>query len=191
MRHNDRLVRFRGTQVPYSDDPARYAEYDAADYLILGTSAEFYPGWHVGGDAGEHDEHHEHHAPNSAGDGGAAARGKGPAQWLGMSGDPRHPHRARGSRMLNSLKPRAAVTARVRSLPAFTVGVHVRGTDHVNSWHSPLPLFFKAMEARLDRDARSRFFVATDEPGIEKAIRDRYGDLPYYDPCGNEARGLG
>jgi hypothetical protein len=89
------------------------------------------------------------------------------------------------------------------------VGVHIRCTDHVNAWHSPLDRFFKAMEARLDTyatpqpnsqttsslsdpskrplsrrvlkaywygcglrsDARTRFFVATDDPDVERMVR--------------------
>jgi len=150
---HEALVQWRQVaQRRYVDAPERYHEYDEADYLVFATCEEFYPG------------------------GGVGSRGTG-TKWMGMSADPGHPHRSLGSKMLNTLKPRASILGAVQKLPPFTCGVHIRCTDNFNSWHSPMELFFKAMEARIDSDPRTRFFLCTDDPSVQQLVQARYGDI--------------
>merc|ERR1712232_392715 len=86
---------------------------------------------------------------------------------------------------LNELKPVPAVARRVWRLPRGTVSVHVRRTDHAKAIaHSPDELFVREMDAwcRGGRATSSgapftQFFLATDDPAVEEALRDRYA--PY------------
>eukprot|EP00854_Cymbomonas_tetramitiformis_P003813 gene3813-4766_t len=134
----------------YADGAEAYREYEDVDCLVISTSEEFYPG------------------------GGVASQGTH-RRWLGACGDPGHPHRVAASQALNSLKPRLAVTRRVMRLKPFTVAVHIRGGDNINGWHSPIEIFFAAMEARINREPRTRFFLCTDDPEMEELVYSRYG----------------
>ncbi|KAK3286673.1 hypothetical protein CYMTET_5782 [Cymbomonas tetramitiformis] len=155
-----------------TDGAEAYREYEDVDCLVISTSEEFYPG------------------------GGVASQGTH-RRWLGACGDPGHPHRVAASQALNSLKPRLAVTRRVMRLKPFTVAVHIRGGDNINGWHSPIEIFFAAMEARINREhgllelevcdvapelvaapeapRRTRFFLCTDDPEMEELVYSRYG----------------
>lgn len=47
--------------------------------------------------------------------------------WIqGMSADPGHPHRSLGSKMLNTLKPRASILGAVQKLPVSSLPRHMR-----------------------------------------------------------------
>ncbi len=51
------------------------------------------------------------------------------------------------------------------------VGVHIRRTDNARSiQHSPVDGFIEAMQNELDRDSSSKFFLATDDPVMEKQL---------------------
>jgi len=75
------------------------------------------------------------------------------------------------------------VAERVRRLPAGTVSVHVRRTDHDKAiLRSPDALFVRAMDERCapGREVApgvpfSHFFLATDDPQFEETLRRRYG----------------
>jgi len=77
--------------------------------------------------------------------------------------------------MLNMLRPAADIRKRVHDLPRYCVGVHVRRTDNFHIWHSPLELFFEALDLRLFRVPDTVFFLATDDPSVEDAFVERYG----------------
>ncbi|MGE0434724.1 MAG: hypothetical protein AB7K09_04020 [Planctomycetota bacterium] len=84
------------------------------------------------------------------------------------------------------LKPVAAIREQVaRDTQRFadrpTFGVHIRRTDHQRSiLHSPTEVFVEHMQATIDeqraqgRDAQ--FFLATDSPAEEAAMRAQFGD---------------
>jgi hypothetical protein len=56
-----------------------------------------------------------------------------------------------------------------------TIGVHVRGTDHpIARIESPLEAFISAMDAELERNPLTSFFLCTDEPAIERDFEARY-----------------
>jgi len=82
------------------------------------------------------------------------------------------------SEVLNALRPAPGVAQLVRRLPAGTVGVHARRSDHASARaHSPDELFVQAMEEASPRPggARRRFFLATDCPESEELLRRRFG----------------
>lgn len=56
-----------------------------------------------------------------------------------------------------------------------TIGVHVRGTDHPTARvESPLEVFVSTMDAELERNPLTSFFLCTDEPAIERDFQARY-----------------
>ena len=58
-----------------------------------------------------------------------------------------------------------------------TVGVHIRRTDHEMAIaDSPTEAFFREMERELERDGNCRFFVATDDPEVQREILSRFGE---------------
>ncbi len=66
-----------------------------------------------------------------------------------------------------------AVTARYT---AATVGVHIRRTDHeMAKENSPLELYVERMQAEIAKDAATTFFLATDEPEVERMLQDVFG----------------
>lgn len=60
---------------------------------------------------------------------------------------------------------------------AYTVGVHVRRTDHVDAIaESPLELFFEKLDAEVARRPDARIYLASDSEGVKEAMKARYGD---------------
>lgn len=74
-------------------------------------------------------------------------------------------------------RPVAAIREQVAALGdlGHHVGVHIRRTDHVDAIRSsPTSGFVACMQAELDADPDTRFFVATDEPAEEAHLRDAF-----------------
>lgn len=66
-----------------------------------------------------------------------------------------------------------------------TVGVHIRRGDHQEArQHSPTALFLERMSAEVRRRSAVRFFLATDDPGVEAEVRHLFGErvLTYRKP---------
>lgn len=82
---------------------------------------------------------------------------------------------------LEDLMPVPGIGARVveataRFTPA-TVGVHIRRTDNAPaSARSPTSAFIDALAALVREDARTEFFLATDDPAEETTLRRAFGD---------------
>ncbi len=56
-----------------------------------------------------------------------------------------------------------------------TVGVHIRRTDHdISKTYSPTDLFIEAMKKELKGRPETVFFVATDSPDVETALRNSF-----------------
>lgn len=57
------------------------------------------------------------------------------------------------------------------------VGVHIRRSDNTESKaHSPTISFIARMEKEVDANDRTTFFLATDDPTEENALRKRFGN---------------
>jgi hypothetical protein len=81
---------------------------------------------------------------------------------------------------LGAFRPRSDILARVEKTVAQLevdgrVGVHIRGTDNAEALEgSPLELFLERMRCEVDRDPKVRFFLATDDPVTEHAVKGRF-----------------
>lgn len=59
----------------------------------------------------------------------------------------------------------------------FTIGVHIRRTDHKQSIeNSPISLFISAMDKDLSINDKTTFFLCTDDEAVEQELVGRYGD---------------
>lgn len=57
------------------------------------------------------------------------------------------------------------------------VGVHIRRSDNIKAtMHGPLNKFIQCMQEEVDKDARVKFFIATDEPHKEAQLRKIFKD---------------
>lgn len=57
------------------------------------------------------------------------------------------------------------------------VSVHIRRTDHIESIkNSPLELFVEKMQAELDNEPDSYFYLATDDTGVEQELKEIFGE---------------
>lgn len=57
------------------------------------------------------------------------------------------------------------------------IGLHIRRTDNSRSIQfSPLSLFFDKIDDEISKNFSVRFFVATDSPSDDGALRKRYGE---------------
>lgn len=57
-----------------------------------------------------------------------------------------------------------------------TIGIHIRRTDNANAIkYSPLSGFLNFMENEIEKDPKTKFFLATDSPQVNKAVYDKYG----------------
>ncbi len=57
------------------------------------------------------------------------------------------------------------------------VGVHIRGTDHeVAKKNSPVDMFIDIMRHELENNPNVRFYLSTDEIGIQNTIVSLFGD---------------
>lgn len=56
------------------------------------------------------------------------------------------------------------------------VSVHIRRTDHIESIkNSPLELFVEKMQSELAGDPDTYFYLATDDTGVEKELKEIFG----------------
>lgn len=86
---------------------------------------------------------------------------------------------------LDFLKPSEKVRQRGKDLfdriGADTVGVHIRRTDHREAIaDSPLSAFLEEIQREAGRDSACRFFVATDDRGVEREIFQKFGDRVFF-----------
>ncbi|NJK93348.1 MAG: hypothetical protein HC904_16975 [Blastochloris sp.] len=59
------------------------------------------------------------------------------------------------------------LASQIPSLPAHTVGIHIRRQDHIRSiQYSPLILFLRVMKKELAHNPDTYFFISTDDPTI-------------------------
>lgn len=64
---------------------------------------------------------------------------------------------------------------RLAMITSHTVGVHIRRTDNALAiQHSPLSAFETAMEADIQRDSQTRFYVATDDHEVLSHLQRRF-----------------
>lgn len=82
---------------------------------------------------------------------------------------------------MDFLKPSEAVRQRGKSLfqtvGEHTIGVHIRRMDHVDAIrNSPTDAFFVQMHKELDEDSSCRFFLATDDIGVESKALSEFGE---------------
>ncbi len=75
---------------------------------------------------------------------------------------------------IRSLRPAEAIARRVATQPAASVGVQVRRTDLSNKTQ-PLSQFTVAMQREIDANGAETFFLATDEPEVERELRQQFG----------------
>jgi hypothetical protein len=72
---------------------------------------------------------------------------------------------------------RERIAEETRGFDAFTVGVHIRRTDHaVATAESPLEAFVAAMEQQRALEARTRFYLASDSDEAKARIRAHFGE---------------
>ncbi len=74
--------------------------------------------------------------------------------------------------LARSLRPvaavRAGIEAHTKRFGQHTVGVHIRRTDNaVSIKESPVGAFIDAMRAEVEADARTQFFLATDDAALK------------------------
>lgn len=77
------------------------------------------------------------------------------------------------------LEPQPWISERIAALThdfdSHTIGLHIRRTDHVMSRrHSPDHLWIAAIETAVARDARTRFYLATDDAQLKHQLKARY-----------------
>lgn len=80
-----------------------------------------------------------------------------------------------------AFRPTTENRARIDHLTArFTphmIGVHVRRTDHVHAIaNSPTQLFVTAMEAAVQQEPETHFFLATDCPATERELSEHFSE---------------
>jgi hypothetical protein len=81
---------------------------------------------------------------------------------------------------LGVFRPRPDILAEVNRAsaelePGKLVGVHIRGTDNVESVErSPVESFLVRMQKEVEQDPGARFFLATDDPATEQVVRGRF-----------------
>jgi len=72
-----------------------------------------------------------------------------------------------------------------RTFNDYTVGIHIRRTDHLLSIeNSPLDLFERAIEEEIEQDSRTNFYLASDCSDTKKYLVAKYGAVirTSYDP---------
>lgn len=82
---------------------------------------------------------------------------------------------------LGLLKPLPEIQRQIDDITALfaprTIGVHIRRTDNVKSMrHSTPQGFRRAMDNAVKEDARTRFFLATDDASLKEALEREYGE---------------
>lgn len=90
-----------------------------------------------------------------------------------------HPWTANNLRHLFS--PNATVNRlideRCKDFTAYTIGLHIRRTDHQQAIdESPLELFTEAIDREANRHEDLCIYLATDDEATKSALRSRYGN---------------
>lgn len=58
-----------------------------------------------------------------------------------------------------------------------TIGVHIRRTDNISAIQSsPIEKFISRMDEALQKDCRTKFYVASDDIDVKTFLKQRYGD---------------
>lgn len=71
----------------------------------------------------------------------------------------------------------AEIDRRCASFAPYTIGVHVRRTDHVVAKaESPIELFFDAIDREEATHPDLRIYLATDSEEVKQQMRERYAD---------------
>lgn len=74
-------------------------------------------------------------------------------------------------------KVRQLVNVRKSAFSPYTIGLHIRRTDHQQAIdESPLELFTDAIDREAEAHADLRIYLATDDEATKAALFDRYGD---------------
>lgn len=94
---------------------------------------------------------------------------------------------------IDFLKPSAVVSLRGEKvfsrIGAHTVGIHIRRTDHEQAIaESPLHAFIDEMQQKIAVDPACDFFVATDDPEVEKEIYAHFGKRVFFNEGKNWRR---
>jgi hypothetical protein len=72
---------------------------------------------------------------------------------------------------------RMRVEAEVVRFGTCTVGIHIRRTDHQPAIvHSTTQKFIEAIQAEINEDPAVNFFLATDSPEVDAALRRQFPD---------------
>ncbi len=84
-------------------------------------------------------------------------------------------------KFINLFKPISSIQRRIDDYcEAFqkpTIGIHIRRTDNTPCiQYSPTSLFINKMTKRLQENADTRFFLATDDPAEEKQLKTMFGN---------------
>ena len=74
-----------------------------------------------------------------------------------------------------SASVRQLLDQRLSLITPHTVGIHIRRTDNTRAiHHSPLSAFEQAMQADLERDPDTTFYVATDDPAVLLRLKSHF-----------------
>ncbi len=100
--------------------------------------------------------------------------------------------------LLQLFRPKAEVLQLVHSRTAafspYTIGLHIRRTDHQQAIdESPLDLFTSVVDRELQQHSDLRIYLATDDETTKTAFFDRYGDRILTSPAvatRDNARGI-
>jgi len=82
-------------------------------------------------------------------------------------------------RELFCLQPEIAklVDKETEDFDAHTIGVHIRRTDNGEAIrNSPLELFVEKMEAELQTESYTKFYVASDSEDVKRNLKSKFGD---------------
>lgn len=81
-------------------------------------------------------------------------------------------------------KVRQLVNVRTSAFSPYTIGLHIRRTDHQQAIdESPLELFTDAIDREAEAHADLRIYLATDDEATKAALFDRYGDCILTSPA--------
>lgn len=85
------------------------------------------------------------------------------------------------------LRPQAMVQEKIHNtISQFndkTIGLHIRRSDHIEAiQRSPLQLFINAVKKEIDDDSEANFYLATDDPVVERTIIQLYPERIYCQP---------
>ena len=79
------------------------------------------------------------------------------------------------------IRPLASIQSKVQKVqalfPEYTVGIHIRRSDHVDAIrNSPTQLFIDKMRAEILAHPAVKFFVASDSVEVKKELREEFKD---------------